>query len=350
MEDDMTDEVRQQRTDAGRQMEDGERTTEDGGQIQQDVEMAPEASEQATQDVSEAAEESAPEIVEPTDTDQETVPDESEPVGEAEVIVNQASAASEEGAVSEDAETPLTQGEHQADQVIGMILGEPREAGPDEDRGQTTEDGEQKAEGREQEMADSASPSSIVSPPSSESGPPASELAPTVESVLEAILFATDEPLTESKLAGIVETTTKQVRESIDSLNAKYVAENHAFRVEQIAGGYQMLTLNTYNPWLKKMLRVRSDNKLSPAAMETLAIIAYKQPIIRADIEAIRGVAVGEVIRSLMYKGLVKITGRAEILGRPMLYGTTKKFLEVFGLNSLKDLPKAEELKNPDRG
>jgi segregation and condensation protein B len=176
------------------------------------------------------------------------------------------------------------------------------------------------------------------------------EEAPTVESVIEAILFATDEPLPESKLAGIVEATGKQVRESIQSLNARYEAGNNAFRIEQIAGGYQMLTLPIYNSWLKKMLRVRSDSKLSPAAMETLAIIAYKQPIIRADIEAIRGVAVGEVIRSLMYKGLVKIAGRAEILGRPMLYGTTKKFLEVFGLNSIKDLPKAEELKNPDRG
>ena len=110
-----------------------------------------------------------------------------------------------------------------------------------------------------------------------------------------------------------------------------------------------MLTLNVYNPWLKKMLRVRSDNKLTPAALETLAIIAYKQPIIRADIEAIRGVAVGDGLRNLMYKGLVKITGRAEILGRPMLYGTTRKFLEIFGLNSLKDLPKVEELRNPDR-
>ena len=172
--------------------------------------------------------------------------------------------------------------------------------------------------------------------------------APTVESVIEAILFATDEPLTESRLASIVETTAKQVRQSIESLNAKYEANNNAFRIEQIAGGYQMLTLNTYNYWLKKMVRARSDTKLSPAALETLAIIAYKQPIIRADIEAVRGVAAGEVIRSLMYKGLVKIVGRAEILGRPMLYGTTKKFLEVFGLNSLKDLPKAEELKNPD--
>jgi len=174
--------------------------------------------------------------------------------------------------------------------------------------------------------------------------------APTVESVIEAILFATDEPLTDSRLASIVETSAKQVRESIDNLNAKYEAGNNAFRIEQIAGGYQMLTLNIYNSWLKKMLHARSDSKLSPAALETLAIVAYKQPVIRADIEAVRGVAAGEVLRSLMYKGLVKITGRAEILGRPMLYGTTKKFLEVFGLNSLKDLPKAEELKNPDHG
>ncbi len=188
-----------------------------------------------------------------------------------------------------------------------------------------------------------------VQTPGAESAASAEE-SPTIESVLEAILFATDEPLPENKLAGIVETTAKQVRESIESLNARYEAHHHAFRIEQIAGGYQMLTQPLYNAWLKKMMRVRGDNKLSPAAMETLAIIAYKQPIIRADIEAIRGVAVGEVIRSLMYKGLVKIAGRAEILGRPMLYGTTKKFLEIFGLNSLKDLPKAEDLKNPDRG
>ncbi len=190
-------------------------------------------------------------------------------------------------------------------------------------------------------------PAEAVKP--EEQAPQAPEQAPTVESVIEAILFATDEPLTDSRLAAIVETSAKQVRESIESLNAKYVANHNAFRIEQIAGGYQMLTLNLYNSWLKKMLRARSDTKLSPAALEALAIIAYKQPIIRADIEAVRGVASGEVIRSLMYKGLVKIAGRAEILGRPMLYGTTKKFLEVFGLNSLKDLPKAEELKNPDR-
>ena len=171
---------------------------------------------------------------------------------------------------------------------------------------------------------------------------------PTVESVVEAVLFASDEPLTPARLSEIVGTNVRQLRKHIDDLNEKYKANNNAFRIEQIAGGYQMLTLSEYNHWLKKLVRARDDGKLSQPALETLAIIAYKQPIIRADIEAIRGVAAGEMIRNLMYKGLVKITGRAEIVGRPMLYGTTKKFLEVFGLNALKDLPKAEELKKPE--
>ena len=171
--------------------------------------------------------------------------------------------------------------------------------------------------------------------------------ASTTDSAVEAVLFASDEPLKEARLADIVGTSVKQIRKHIKNLNDKYQGRNNAFRIEQIAGGHQMLTLSVYNHWVKKLLRVRSESKLSSAALETLAIIAYKQPIIRADIEAVRGVAAGEVIRGLMYKGLVKIVGRAEVLGRPMLYGTTKKFLEVFGLNSLKDLPKIEELKKP---
>jgi segregation and condensation protein B len=169
----------------------------------------------------------------------------------------------------------------------------------------------------------------------------------TAESVVEAVLFAGDEPLSADKLADIAETSPKQIRQHIQNLNDKYTANGHAFRIDQIAGGFQMMTLSCYGHWLKKLLRARDDGKMSPAALETLAIIAYKQPVIRADIEAIRGVAAGELIRSLMYKGLVKITGRAEVLGRPMLYGTTKKFLEIFGLNTLKDLPKIEELKKP---
>lgn len=173
----------------------------------------------------------------------------------------------------------------------------------------------------------------------------------TIDSVIEAILFASDEPLSAERLVSIAEFNggVKQVKKCIETLNQQYQQSGRAFRIEEIAGGFQMMTLPDYNIWLKKLLRERGDNKLSPAALETLAIIAYKQPVIRADVEVIRGVACGEMIRSLMYKGLVKIVGKAEILGRPLLYGTTRKFLEVFGLNDLKDLPKAEELKQPQQ-
>lgn len=178
---------------------------------------------------------------------------------------------------------------------------------------------------------------------------PDGEIMSDMDSVIEAILFASDEPLTPARLVSVLEAgSVKQVRRSVKELNKKYARSNCAFRIEEIAGGYQMMTLPAYNPWLRKLLRVRTDNKLTQAALETLAIIAYKQPLIRADIEAIRGVASGEVIRNLMYKGLVKIVGRAEVIGRPMLYGTTRRFLDIFGLSSLKDLPKVEELKKPD--
>lgn len=175
------------------------------------------------------------------------------------------------------------------------------------------------------------------------------EIEATLETVIEAVLFASDEPLSANRLAEIAEAgSIKDIRSAVKSLNKKYRSSNCSFCIEKISGGYQMMTLSAFNPWISKLIKVRSDNKLTPAALETLAIVAYKQPIIRADIEAIRGVACGEVLRNLMYKGLVKIVGRAEILGRPMLYGTTKKFLDVFGLHSLKDLPKVDELKNPE--
>lgn len=174
------------------------------------------------------------------------------------------------------------------------------------------------------------------------------EIEATLETVVESVLFASDEPLTPKRLVDIAEAgSVKRVRQCVKTLNKKYRAGGFSFRIEKISGGFQMMTLPAFNPWISKLIKVRSDNKLTPAALETLAIVAYKQPIIRADVEAIRGVASGEVLRNLMYKGMVKIVGRAEILGRPMLYGTTKKFLDAFGLNNLKDLPKIEELKAP---
>ena len=166
--------------------------------------------------------------------------------------------------------------------------------------------------------------------------------------VLEALLFASDVPLSAAK---IVQTlgldTARTVKAAVAELNEAYSRREAAFRIEERAGGYQILTLPQYAEYIQRLLRKRDEGRLTPAAMETLAIIAYKQPILRVDVEAIRGVACGEVIRTLMEYNLVKIVGRAEEVGRPMLYGTTRHFLEVFGLGSLKDLPKSDQLKEP---
>jgi segregation and condensation protein B len=165
---------------------------------------------------------------------------------------------------------------------------------------------------------------------------------------LEALLFSTHHPLTAGRLAELLELeSTKPIRRAIKELNEQYVDSDRSFRIEQVAGGYQLLTVPEFGDILKKLHQREVDAKLTKAALETLAIIAYKQPILRADIEAIRGVACGETIRSLMEKHLVKIAGRAEIPGRPILYGTTKRFLELFGLNSLKDLPQGENQLRP---
>lgn len=164
----------------------------------------------------------------------------------------------------------------------------------------------------------------------------------------EALLLASDEPLTVSKLGMLTGSGRREIRSAIEQLNTAYEAGGHSFRIEEIAEGFQMLTTGEFNSLLEQLLAVRRDSRLSQAALEALAVVAYKQPVQRAEIEAIRGVACGEILRSLMEKRLVKVVGRAEVLGRPMLYGTTRRFLEVFGLKGLDDLPKIEQLKNPD--
>jgi segregation and condensation protein B len=162
--------------------------------------------------------------------------------------------------------------------------------------------------------------------------------------LLEAMLMGTQHPLTAGRLAELMELeSTRPIRKAIKALNQQYSDTDRSFRIEQVAGGYQILTLPRYGEVLKRLHQREIDAKLTKAALETLAIIAYKQPILRADIEAIRGVACGETVRSLMEKHLVKIAGRAEVPGRPILYGTTKRFLELFGLNSTKDLPQSED-------
>jgi segregation and condensation protein B len=137
------------------------------------------------------------------------------------------------------------------------------------------------------------------------------------------------------------------VKQHIKTLNERYERTGASFHIESIAKGYQMQTLPAYNHWVSQVHKARADSRLSSAALETLAIIAYKQPVLRAQIEAIRGVAVGDMLVRLREMNLARIVGRAEEIGRPLLYGTTTKFLEVFGLRSLKDLPKIDE-DNPD--
>ena len=166
---------------------------------------------------------------------------------------------------------------------------------------------------------------------------------PANHRALEALLLSTHHPLTAGRLAELLDLgSTKPVRAAIKDLNLQYESSGRSFRIEQVAGGFQLLTLPEFGEFLKKLHQKEIDAKLTKAALETLAIIAYKQPILRADVEAIRGVACGETIRSLMEKHLVKITGRAEEPGRPILYGTTKRFLEIFGLNTLRDLPQPD--------
>lgn len=168
---------------------------------------------------------------------------------------------------------------------------------------------------------------------------------------IEALLLSTDRQLTEQRLAELLgisgKGSTAAVKDALAELNEHYEQAGRSFRAERLAGGWQLLTTQTFAPLLARLHTDRQQTRLSQAALETLSIVAYRQPIMRAEIEAIRGVACGEVLRSLMERRLIKITGRAEELGRPMLYGTTNEFLKVFGLASTDDLPEVEGLKEP---
>ena len=178
--------------------------------------------------------------------------------------------------------------------------------------------------------------------------PPAPTDAGDIAVIVEGLLFAATEPLTTSRIAGIIPGADGHaVRRAIEELREPYDAYHHAFQIEEIAGGFQIFTRPDYFPWVKELSRTRREVRLSHAALETLAVISYKQPVIRADIEDIRGVAVGPMLRNLMEMNLVRIVGRSDQLGRPMLYGTTRFFLQHFGLKSLRDLPAVKELVEP---
>jgi segregation and condensation protein B len=173
---------------------------------------------------------------------------------------------------------------------------------------------------------------------------PCPEMALTAR--VEALLLSTDRPLAEERLADLLglraKGPTASVRAALDQLNREYEQTGRAFRAQRVAGGWQLLTLPALGPLISRLHQDRRESRLSQPALETLAIIAYRQPIMRAEIEAIRGVACGEVLRALLERRLVRITGRAEQLGRPMLYGTTGQFLKIFGLPGLDALPPLE--------
>ena len=168
--------------------------------------------------------------------------------------------------------------------------------------------------------------------------------------LLEAVLLIADEPLPIRKLVQVMgHTDTDTTRRLMKKLQELYDRDGSAFELEELAGGYQLMTRPEYHRWLTSLKRSQQELKLTAASRETLAIVAYRQPIMRADIEAIRGVHCGETLRLLMEKGVVKIVGRDDSLGRPVLYGTTKKFLQVFGMKSLSDLPNADHLRRGEK-
>jgi segregation and condensation protein B len=201
----------------------------------------------------------------------------------------------------------------------------------------------------------------------------------SLKDIIEALIFATDEPLSASDIRSLIldepikrvipaetagepasdmftppveeeKKSKKQlldltvIREATTLLNAELEDTDRPYRIIEIAGGYQFATMPTLSMYVSRLYKERSRRRLSNAALETLAIIAYKQPVSKADVENIRGVNCDEVLKSLLEKNLVTITGRAETVGRPLLYGTTDEFLRQFGLASMRDLPKPREI------
>jgi segregation and condensation protein B len=184
----------------------------------------------------------------------------------------------------------------------------------------------------------------------------------TLKAVLEALLFSSQKPLTpkeilqvirlgaeyagEEESAGLEQTTEKLVQEQLQSLAQEYSELGRSFQLIEQVSGWQLSTRPDYQVWVRQLYPELRPTRLSPPALETLAIVAYRQPITKADIEAIRGVTVDGVMQKLLDLGLVKIAGRAEIPGRPLLYETTLHFMEHFGLRDLNELPNASELRS----
>jgi segregation and condensation protein B len=166
-----------------------------------------------------------------------------------------------------------------------------------------------------------------------------------LESAIEALLFSTDQPLTELLIAEALEAPGAEVAAALERLGAGYAARGAGVELREIAGGWMLVTTAEHAEWVGRMLRGRKRMRLSRPALETMAIIAYKQPVTKSEVEAIRGVDASAVLATLLERNLVTIKGRSKVVGRPLLYGTTQEFLDYFGLRDLTELPRPEELR-----
>jgi segregation and condensation protein B len=167
-----------------------------------------------------------------------------------------------------------------------------------------------------------------------------------LKAILESMLFVSPEPLSVARLVAVLGDVTKaEVERVLRSLGNDLEQEGRGIRLVEVAGGYRLVTKQEYAPWIKRLDKAKAAAKLSRSALESLAIIAYKQPLVRSEIEEIRGVETSGVLRTLLERKLVRIVGRKEVPGRPIMYGTTKFFLEHFGLNDLSQLPPLREFK-----
>ena len=171
-------------------------------------------------------------------------------------------------------------------------------------------------------------------------------------SIIEALIFSSDEPLTATEIISAIkgidgdetEVTGEDIEKTVIELNEKYLTDNNAFRILRVANGYLFATTEDYAKYVGFLSSEKTKRRLSPAALETLAIIAYKQPVTKPELESIRGVNSDHILSALLEKNLITIKGRAETIGRPLLYSTTDEFLKYFGLNNLSDLPKPREI------
>lgn len=171
-------------------------------------------------------------------------------------------------------------------------------------------------------------------------------MAKSLKLIIEALLFSSDSPLNAREIrAWLPDETTSNITQALKDLQAEYDDMERSFTIKEVANSFQFRTRSGYAPYVLRMLKM-SPARLSPAALETLAIIAYKQPILRHEIERLRGVDVGGILRTLLEKELVRIMGRKNLPGRPLIYGTTKKFLAVFDLKNLESLPRLKEIKD----